>query len=57
MLIRDPGSARVRNAMRDEAVAQILQTRNSTFMDEAADLENAVRYDRIYLFEDQFHGL
>ncbi len=39
MLIRDPGSARVRNAMRDEAVsARFYRPENSTFMDEAADL-------------------
>ena len=39
MLIRDPESARVRNAMRDEAVsARFYRPENSTFMDEAADL-------------------
>lgn len=39
MLIRDPGSARVRNAMREEAIsARFYNPENSTFMDEAADL-------------------
>ena len=39
MLIRDPESARVRNAMRDEAVsARFYRPEKSTFMDEAADL-------------------
>ena len=36
MLIRDPGSARVRNAMRDEAIsARFYIPEKSTFMDEA----------------------
>ena len=39
MLIRDPESARVRNAMRDEAIsARFYRPEKSTFMDEAADL-------------------
>tara|TARA_B100000700_G_scaffold225097_1_gene248307 strand:+ start:19429 stop:20562 length:1134 start_codon:yes stop_codon:yes gene_type:complete len=39
MLIRDPGSARVRNAMRDEAIsARFYSPEPATFMDEAADL-------------------
>ena len=39
MLIRDPGSAKVRNAMRDEAIsARFYSPEASTFMDEAADL-------------------
>tara|TARA_B100000287_G_scaffold57156_2_gene50234 strand:+ start:462 stop:1592 length:1131 start_codon:yes stop_codon:yes gene_type:complete len=39
MLIRDPGTARVRNAMRDEAIsARFYSPETSTFMDEAADL-------------------
>ena len=39
MLIRDPGNARVRNAMRDEAIsARFYSPEPSTFMDEAADL-------------------
>lgn len=39
MLIRDPGSAKVRNAMRDEAIsARFYSPETSTFMDEAADL-------------------
>ena len=39
MLIRDPGSAKVRNAMRDEAIsARFYSPEPSTFMDEAADL-------------------
>ncbi len=39
MLIRDPGSASVRNAMRDEAVsARFYNPETSTFMEEAADL-------------------
>ena len=39
MLIRDPGNARVRNAMRDEAIsARFYSPETSTFMDEAADL-------------------
>ena len=39
MLIRDPGSAKVRNAMRDEAIsARFYTPEKSTFMDEAADL-------------------
>lgn len=39
MLIRDPGNARVRNAMRDEAIsAQFYAPESATFMDEAADL-------------------
>ena len=39
MLIRDPGSAKVRNAMRDEAIsARFYSPEVSTFMDEAADL-------------------
>ena len=39
MLIRDPGTARVRNAMRDEAIsARFYSPEISTFMDEAADL-------------------
>ena len=39
MLIRDPGSPRVRNAMRDEAIsARFYTPEKSTFMDEAADL-------------------
>ena len=39
MLIRDPGSARVRNAMREEAIsARFYKPEKSTFMDEAADL-------------------
>ena len=39
MLIRDPGSPRVRNAMRDEAIsARFYMPEKSTFMDEAADL-------------------
>tara|TARA_B100001559_G_scaffold287114_1_gene263934 strand:+ start:818 stop:1951 length:1134 start_codon:yes stop_codon:yes gene_type:complete len=39
MLIRDPGNARVRNAMRDEAIsARFYSPEASTFMDEAADL-------------------
>jgi len=39
MLIRDPGNARVRNAMRDEAIsARFYAPEKSTFMDEAADL-------------------
>ena len=39
MLIRDPGSARIRNAMREEAItAQFYQPEESNFMDEAGDL-------------------
>ena len=39
MLIRDPGSAKVRNAMRDEAIsARFYSPEASTFMNEAADL-------------------
>ncbi len=39
MLIRDPKSAKVRNAMRDEAItARFYSPEASTFMDEAADL-------------------
>ncbi len=39
MLIRDPGNAKVRNAMRDEAIsARFYTPEKSTFMDEAADL-------------------
>jgi dihydrofolate synthase/folylpolyglutamate synthase len=39
MLIRDPESASVRNAMRDEAIsARFYLPEKSTFMDEAADL-------------------
>ena len=39
MLIRDPGNAKVRNAMRDEAIsARFYAPEKSTFMDEAADL-------------------
>ena len=39
MLIRDPGSAKVRNAMREEAIsARFYNPEKSTFMDEAADL-------------------
>ena len=39
MLIRDPGSARVRNAMREEAIsARFYKPEKSTFMEEAADL-------------------
>ena len=39
MLIRDPGNARVRNAMRDEAIsARFYSPEPSTFMDEAGDL-------------------
>ena len=39
MVIRDPGSARVRNAMREEAIsARFYRPEPSTFMDEAADL-------------------
>ena len=39
MLIRDPGNARVRNAMREEAIsARFYSPEPSTFMDEAADL-------------------
>ena len=39
MLIRDPESAKVRNAMRDEAIsARFYSPEKSTFMDEAADL-------------------
>ena len=39
MLIRDPGNAKVRNAMRDEAIsARFYSPEVSTFMDEAADL-------------------
>lgn len=39
MLIRDPGSARIRNAMREEAItARFYNPEKSTFMDEAADL-------------------
>ena len=39
MLIRDPGSARIRNAMREEAItARFYLPEKSTFMDEAADL-------------------
>jgi len=39
MLIRDPGVAKVRNAMRDEAIsARFYSPEKSTFMEEAADL-------------------
>jgi folylpolyglutamate synthase/dihydropteroate synthase len=39
MLIRDPGSPKVRNAMREEAIsARFYNPEKSTFMDEAADL-------------------
>ena len=39
MLIRDPGSAKIRNAMREEAItAQFYQPEESNFMDEAGDL-------------------
>lgn len=39
MLIRDPGSASVRNAMRDEAIsARFYNPEKSTYMEEAADL-------------------
>ena len=39
MLIRDPGSAKVRNAMREEAIsARFYNPEKSSFMDEAADL-------------------
>ncbi len=39
MLIRDPGSAKVRNAMREEAIsARFYSPENSSFMEEAGDL-------------------
>ena len=39
MLIRDPGSAKIRNAMREEAIsARFYSPEKSTFIDEAADL-------------------
>ena len=43
MLIRDPGSASVRNAMRDEAIsARFYQPEQSSFMEEAADLAEMI---------------
>ena len=55
MLIRDPGSAKVRNAMRDEAIsARFYTPEKSTFMDEVSDqIGNAMFYDRILFVRRQ----
>ncbi len=43
MLIRDPESASIRNAMRDEAIsARFYQPEQSSFMEEAADLAEVI---------------
>tara|TARA_B100001996_G_C18264781_1_gene440673 strand:- start:2 stop:580 length:579 start_codon:yes stop_codon:yes gene_type:complete len=43
MLIRDPGSASIRNAMRDEAIsARFYQPEKSSFLEEAADLAEMI---------------